>query len=112
MLRTLKSSDWFPADGFPIAVERREPQEPFPPHKHEFSEIVVITRGKGLHAVGKESWPLTAGDVFVIGGPRAHEYRNLDDLRLINILFQPESLRFEQADLPLLPGYHALFTLE
>jgi hypothetical protein len=43
MSRILKSADWFHADGFPIAVERREPQEPFLPHRHEFSEIVIVT---------------------------------------------------------------------
>jgi AraC-like DNA-binding protein len=112
MFRTLKSADWFRADGFPIAVERREPQGPFPPHKHEFSEIVIVTGGKGLHVVGGESWPLGAGDVFVIGGPRVHEYGALEKLRLINVLFQPEKLKFESADLSRLAGYHALFALE
>ena len=38
---TLKRKDWFHADGFPIAVERREPQEPFGLHSHEFTEIVM-----------------------------------------------------------------------
>jgi AraC-like DNA-binding protein/quercetin dioxygenase-like cupin family protein len=112
MFRTLKTAHWFHADGFPIAVERREPQEPFEPHSHEFSEIVLVTGGSGLHVTGHESWPLLAGDVFVISGPRAHEYRNLSNLRLINILFQPQRLRLEPVDLPALPGYHALFTLE
>lgn len=112
MLRTLKSSEWFSADGFPIAVERREPQAAFPPHKHEFSEIVLITGGEGLHVVGRQSWPLAAGDVFVIGGPRGHAYRDLKQLRLINILYLPEKLQFNTGDLKLLPGYHALFSLE
>ena len=112
MLLTLKSREWFAADGFPIAVERREPQSAFPPHKHDFYEIVIITGGKGLHVVEGETWPLAAGDVFVIGGPQAHAYRNLDNLRLINLLFQPDKLQMEKSDMALLPGYHALFTLE
>lgn len=112
MLRTLKSNEWFPLDGFPIAVERREPQGEFPPHKHEFSEIVLVTGGEGLHVVGREAWPLAAGDVFVIGGPRGHAYRDLKKLRLINILFQPERLQLNLGDLQMLPGYHALFSLE
>lgn len=112
MFKTLKTIDWFPADGFPVAVERRDPQERFPRHKHEFSEIVIVTGGKGLHVVGRESWPLAAGDVFVIGGPQTHEYRDLEKLSLINILFQGDKLRIEPADLVQLPGYHALFGLE
>ncbi len=111
MLRKLRTSDWFHPDGFPIAVERREPQEAFGPHTHEFSEIVIVTGGRALHVTGRESWPICAGDVFVIGGARAHDYRDLDNLRLINILFRPETLRLELWDLPALPGYQALFTL-
>jgi len=112
MFRTLKIREWFAPDGFPIAVERREPQTTFPPHKHEFSEIVFITGGKGQHVVGRETWPLGAGDVFVIGGSQAHAYRDLDNLRLINLLFQPRKLHIGKPDLASLPGYHALFTLE
>lgn len=111
-IHKLKKHDWFPVDGFPIVVLRREPQEPFGPHTHEFSELVIITGGHGLHVTGGESWPLAPGDVFVIGGTRPHEYRDLEKLRLINILFDPAKLRMDLADLPRLSGYHALFTLE
>ncbi len=112
MLQTIKSKDWFHKDGFPLAVERRDPQEPFGLHDHDFSEVVFITGGTGTHVSGKVSWPLSAGDVFVVGGRRAHEYRDVRELKLINILFQPGRLRMELQDLSSLPGYHALFSLE
>jgi AraC-like DNA-binding protein len=112
MIRTLKKNDWFHADGFPIAVERRDPQEPFGLHAHEFMEIVLITGGHGLHVTGEDSWQLSAGDVFAIGGSRPHDYLNMDRLRLINILFDQDELALELMDLPSLPGYHALFRLE
>ncbi|HSA01607.1 MAG TPA: AraC family ligand binding domain-containing protein, partial [Candidatus Paceibacterota bacterium] len=112
MIRLLKSADWFRPDGFPIAVERRDPQEPFGIHTHEFSELVIITSGRGWHVTGDESWPLAAGDVFVISGHRPHSYQSLADLHLINILFQPRQLKMEMVDLGALPGFHALFTLE
>jgi AraC-like DNA-binding protein len=112
MIRTLRKEDWFHPDGFPIVVARRDPQEPFGLHAHEFSEIVIITGGTGLHVTGSESWPLAAGDVFVIGGSRPHDYRDIQGLRLINVLFDPSDLRMELRDLPSLPGFHALFTLE
>ncbi|MGN6644323.1 MAG: AraC family ligand binding domain-containing protein, partial [Verrucomicrobiota bacterium] len=73
---TLKAKDWF-SDAFPLSVERRDPQPAFPPHKHEFSEVVIVISGSGLHVTGRESWRLSAGDVFVIGGSRVHEYREL-----------------------------------
>lgn len=112
MFRTLKTSDWFHPDGFPIAVERRNPQAPFGPHGHEFAEVVLVTGGRGVHVVGKESWPLGKGDAFVINGSRTHDYQDLQNLCLINVLFQPQKLQLQLADLQALPGYHALFTLE
>jgi len=112
MIQTLKKDDWFHSDGFPLAVERRNPQEPFGLHTHEFSELVIITGGRGLHVTGEDSWQLGAGDVFVIGGSRPHDYLNLENLQLINVLFDQEDLSFDLIDLSSLPGYHALFHLE
>jgi AraC-like DNA-binding protein len=110
--KRLTTHDWFHPDGFPIAVERREPQAPFGPHTHEFSELVIVLSGTGGHVTGQESWPLSAGDVFVISGRRPHQYRDLRRLCLVNVLFQPGKLRLDWGDLAALPGYHALFTLE
>ena len=112
MVRTLKKEDWFHRDGFPLVVERRDPQEPFGLHAHEFSEIVLITGGRGLHITGRDSWQLTMGDVFVIGGSRPHDYENMDRLQLVNVLFDQDTLALPQMDLASLPGYHALFHLE
>ena len=109
---TLKRKDWFHPDGFPISVERRNPQEPFGLHAHEFAEIGIITAGRGVHVTGRESYPLNAGDTFVIGGSRQHDYHSMENLCLVNILFQPEKLNLRTYDLRSLPGYHALFTLE
>lgn len=111
-METLKKEDWFHSDGFPIVVERRDPQEPFGLHRHEFSEIVIITGGSGVHITGTDSYELCAGDTFVIGGDRPHDYLNLDKLSLINILFVPIELPLAIGDLQSLAGYHALFTLE
>ncbi len=112
MKRILKINEWFHPDGFPISVERREPQEAFEPHAHEFAELVIVTGGKCLHVFGNDTWEMTAGDVFVIAGQREHEYRDLVDLRLVNILYQPNQLKMGLLDLPSVAGYHALFTLE
>lgn len=112
MKRVLKIDEWFHPDGFPISVERREPQEYFEPHAHEFTELVIVMGGKCLHVTGSESWELTAGDVFLIAGRREHEYRDMVDLRLVNILYQPGQLQMGLFDLPSVAGYHALFTIE
>lgn len=111
-MRVLKKQDWFHSDGFPIVVARRDPQEPFGLHSHEFSEIVLVTGGKGVHITGEDSYELSKGDAFVIGGTRPHDYENMDNLSLINILFEPELLPLSMSDMHSIPGYHALFTLE
>lgn len=111
-MQVLKKKDWFHPDGFPIVVVRRDPQEPFGLHSHEFSEIVIITGGKGVHITGEDTYDLSAGDTFVIGGARPHDYLNMNQLRLINVLFDANDLPMSLSDLQSLPGYHALFTLE
>lgn len=112
MIPTLLKSDWFHEDGFPLVVERRDPQEPFGVHMHDFSEIVIVTGGTGLHITGEDSWQLMPGDTFVIGGDRPHDYVDMEDLRLINLLFEPSELPMKFGDLPSLSGFHTLFTLE
>ncbi|HEX8913946.1 MAG TPA: helix-turn-helix domain-containing protein [Humisphaera sp.] len=108
----LRTKDWFHADGFPIAMQYREPQGEFGYHAHEFSELVLITGGTGLHVTGTVQMPLAAGDVFVISGRRPHVYQQMRRLRLINVLFDPRRLAMPLGDLTALPGYHALFTVE
>lgn len=108
----LRKSDFFHPDGFPIAVIRRDPQEPIGLHTHDFWEIVIITGGHGQHVTGESTYPLAAGDAFVIGGARSHDFHNLEHLKLINILFDVEQLPWTLGDLKAMPGYHALFTLE
>ncbi len=93
-------------------MQRRDPQEPFGLHEHEFSEIVIIIGGKGVHITGEDSYELSTGDTFVLGGSRPHDYLNMDRLRLINVLVDASDLPMSFSDLQSLPGFHALFTLE
>ena len=112
MLKILRKADWFHKDGFPIAVERREPQEPFGRHTHEFDEMVIVYGGQAQHLLGHESWTLSAGDVFLLSGRCTHEYRMVEDLRLVNILHQLDALKLDLSELIALPGYQALFVPE
>ena len=60
----LKKEHWFHPDGFPLAIERRDPQEPFGLHSHEFSELVIITRGSGVSYHRKRFLDARAGRCF------------------------------------------------
>lgn len=81
-------------------------------HGHTFQELVVILGGHGMHSVGTETYPLEAGDVFVLLGDMTHGYPAAEHLSLINILFDTALLGVPLADIGSVPGYHALFTVE
>lgn len=98
--------------GESLKIIRREPQIPYPLHTHSLAELVIITSGTGFHRVGGSLVPIAAGDVFVILGDRAHGYEDLEELHLVNLLFDPSLLEVPIHDLTQLPGFHALFTLE
>jgi AraC-like DNA-binding protein len=81
-------------------------------HTHDFSELVLILRGTGVHISPAGDYRIGAGDVFVLHGNQAHGYRNTAELELVNILFRMDELAVPLQDVTSLPGYHALFTLE
>lgn len=112
MIPTLTKETFFHPDGFPLVVTRSTSSREYGTHAHEFSELVVVTGGHGLHVTETETWPITSGDVFVITGSRTHGYRDSEGLKHVNILYDPEGLSLPVRDLMSLPGYTALFTLE
>lgn len=61
-------------------------------HRHEFSELVVVSRGEALHLTDDGEQLIMMGDTFAIHPPDAHAYENVHDLELINILFRTELL--------------------
>jgi len=93
----------------PLAAMRMNPQSPTVFHYHDFMELVFIENGHGIHFTENESYPIAAGDVFVIRERDAHEYSNTNNLRLINVLFYPDKLALPLKELEDLRGYHALF---
>jgi AraC family L-rhamnose operon transcriptional activator RhaR len=87
MALILSRDDYFPATTLPVAVAERMPQPSFPPHRHEFSEIVIVWRGNGLHVLNDRPWLITCGDVFYIRDSDCHSYDSVNDLVLDNILY-------------------------
>lgn len=110
----LTYEQWFADRSLPVATRHEIPQSEMPLHTHEFSEIVLIERGEGVHITDGDSYLLTAGDIFVVHGQDAHGYQNVHDLVLTNVMFDPELLRVPapRSDLRHMPGFHALFRLE
>lgn len=106
----LSRDDFLPNRSLPLSVLRREPQPNFNRHTHEFDELVLITSGTATHLIEDTAYPLVAGDCFVVHQGDEHEFIDMDQLCLINILYDPALL--ESAHVADLPGFRALFRME
>lgn len=95
-----------------LKVLRMSRQDNMSLHNHDFMELVIVLRGKGLHITESERHKIMAGDVFFIKSDDAHGYQRVDKLELVNLIFTSQLLSSPQIDLKQLPGYHALFKLE
>lgn len=111
----LTADDVFTDLNFNLTVLRRSPQIPFPKHTHDFTELVIVYGGSGIHFTEGEEYIIRSGDVFILTGDRAHGYKDLENLQLINVIFNRSFLQnpaFTGFDLDRISGYHALFTWE
>ena len=83
----LKNEDFLRKESLPLVLLRRDPQQNFPMHSHESSELVLIYRGSGTHIFPGGKRRISAGDIFLIHGKTRHGYTDLKDLALWNIMF-------------------------
>jgi AraC-like DNA-binding protein/mannose-6-phosphate isomerase-like protein (cupin superfamily) len=112
MTTRFRMETFSPSDRLLIADVTLENGGSFPPHRHDFSELAIVLGGTATHEVEDESFPIRAGDVFVIHGNTVHGLREARDLSLCNIMYDPGRYPGFDTQLAGLPGYHALFQLE
>ncbi|KYP84916.1 HTH-type transcriptional activator RhaR [Erwinia aphidicola] len=91
----------------PVAVAERSSQPSFPPHVHEFNEIVLVWRGNGLHVMNDRPWLVTCGDIFYVSADDCHSYESVHDLALDNIIYCPERFQLALDWQQLLPSQDA-----
>jgi AraC-like DNA-binding protein len=113
---------YFGADGFPVTARRvcteagGRPSHPHDvtgkDHYHDFCELVLVLSGRGMHVLEGESFPVAAGNVFMVQGRQVHSFRDREGLVLVNIMYDPLRLPLPVGLLRRLPGYSALFMLE
>lgn len=97
---TVTEKEYFGDDFMPLRIMRQDSGGNFshPVHKHEFTELVIITSGSAMHQIEGELVPLSGGDVFVVHEGHSHGYTNIKDMNLINILFKAKRLPLPLAD--------------
>ena len=62
----LFKSEYLADKRLPLRLIKRDPQEEYQLHDHEFSELVIVYRGQGEHVIFGENRTIEAGDVFLI----------------------------------------------
>lgn len=62
----------------------------FPEHYHNFVEFVYMLRGKCVHVIDKEMYPVKRGDMVIINYNQSHSILGSTDAEYVNILMKPE----------------------
>ncbi len=112
--KTLRYQDFFADPNVPIDIREEYSQQNIDLHRHDFSELVIISGGEGIHYTEDGEYLVISGDCFLIPAGLAHGYKTDGSMQLSNILFHPRLLeypRFTGAS-DVLPGFYALFSLE
>lgn len=97
---------------YSLYVERVTVNQDFMEHTHEFDEIVIVVSGSGEHLVEQQVYPLSRGDVFVIKGDVKHGFRNNDELKIINLMYDPRMLFGENEELRFVEGFDYMFIIQ
>lgn len=62
--------------------------------------------------LGEREYPLGRGDVFAIKGDTAHGFRNVRDLDIINLMYEPGFFERPYLEIRSLPGFDVFFLIE
>jgi len=94
---------------FPLRIVRKNQQNPTHIHCHEFTELVIVYDGKGLHTIGDNPpTELVKGNVFVIPKGVYHGYLD-DGISLLNIIFETDLLPLPLLDVYSVPYFNMIF---
>ena len=79
-------------------------------HCHDFTELVLIETGNGIHVTPNTRHRVSMGEALVIPKGIRHGYEGTVDLRMINIIFDMPLLKSAYGDLETIPGFKRLFS--
>ncbi len=117
-----QADHYFDVLGYPVTAMRvqsddlKHPSHPFDltgiEHDHDFTELVIVTHGRGIQRLDRKDYPVSAGDVYLLQGRCRHFFHDRAGLELINVMYDPQRLPLPESELRKSPGYSALFVLE
>lgn len=96
-------------DDFPLNVRKVVSHSDHFVHKHDFTELVMVERGKGVHLVEGFRHTISSGDMLTIPEGVRHGYENTETLEIVNVFFDMTLLDAFPGDFSETPGFHALF---
>lgn len=111
-IRTEEYTQWLADPSLPIAVNYEDPQPAVSSHHHAFDELVIVLTGSAMHTIDDQTYPVKAGDVFVVKRDSIHNYQDPKGFALVNVIFDAKKLDMGNWDIRELTGYHVLFSLE
>ncbi len=98
---------------FPFFIQYGHHTEDQKKHYHaDFYELMIVLDGTAKQRVNHQDYYIKRGDVFVFGEGVIHDFKDVHDLHICNIMYQPSFLMDSCQDLGQLPGYHELFVIE
>ena len=71
----------------PIRIIHVERGPSFPPHRHDFTELVLAYSGSGIHAADGQSRCVARGDVILVPRGSEHAYVEAGSLSYVNVIF-------------------------
>lgn len=105
--------DFAETESFPFFIQYGFHDDVCSLHGHEdFSELVVVLEGSAMQFVENDTYPITAGDVFVIDKYTRHSYTEARNFKICNIMFRPELIFEGLNHIRQNAGFQALFVLE
>lgn len=81
-------------------------------HYHDFAELVVVVKGRGVQHIEGTDYPVSAGDVFLLQGSQRHAFRERDGMIIFNVMYDARHISLPATELRRIPGYNAMFVLE
>ena len=101
----------YACDDFPLFITTESAQGDHALHSHDFIELVLVESGKGVHITRNTRVPISTGDVIIIPRGVRHGYEDVEEFKVINVIFDISLLGSVYGDLNHIPGFHSLFHL-